>query len=206
MTQNKPFFIGITGGVGAGKTEVLHFIRTHYRCEIYLADEVAHEIQKPGTCCYEELVSLLGPEVLLPDGMINRSAMADRIFSDPKLLDTVNGIIHPAVKTYLLSRLEQAKSKGVVELFFVEAALLIEGGYKELVDELWYIYADEKVRADRLSSVRGYSSEKIKSIIAHQLSEQSFRENCDFVINNSGDLADTYKQIKEKLEAYTWQE
>ena len=83
---------------------------------------------------------------------------------------------------------------------------MIECGFLSYVDEMWYIYADEQVRRERLKKARGYSEEKIENIMAKQLPEQKFRENCDFVIDNSGELADSYRQIDRKLEAFTWQE
>ncbi len=199
-------FIGITGGVGAGKTEILNYIRKHYKCEIYLADSVARQLQEPGTECFRALVRLLGKEILLADGTLDRTRMADRIFRDPGLLEQVNGIVHPAVRDFLLDRLHMAEQSGETELFFVEAALLIETGFRELVDELWYIYADEGVRRERLAKERGYSPEKTARIMASQLSEETFRQNCDFVIDNSGSLKESYEQIDRKLEAYTWQE
>lgn len=206
MKPNKEMlFIGITGGVGVGKSEILKYIREHYKCEIYLADEVAHLVKEPGTECYDRLVQLLGENVLGPDGQIDKNAMAGKIFVNPYLLNKVNEIIHPAVKEYLLTRLREAREKKNVELFFVEAALLIEAGYKPLVDEMWYIYATEDVRRKRLKEARGYSDEKIAGIIQNQLSEEHFRKECDFVIDNSGELADSYRQIDKKLEAYTWQ-
>lgn len=198
-------FIGITGGVGAGKSEILSYIRKHYRCEIYLADEVAHEVKNPGTECYHELIKLLGEDILESDGQIDRGKMAEKIFADETVLQKVNGIIHPAVKRYLLEHLETAGKRGDVELFFVEAALLIEAGYGELVDEMWYIYATEEVRRERLKLSRGYSDEKVNRILASQLSDEEFRKNCSFIIDNSGELTDSFKQIDEKLEAYTWQ-
>lgn len=206
MKPNKPFFIGITGGVGAGKSEILSYIRKHYKCEIYLADQVAHEVEEPGTDCYRELLKLLGSDIAGPGGQIDRGKMAEKIFGDPALLARVNAIIHPAVKRYLLERLAAARESGETELFFVEAALLIEDGYKQLVDELWYIYAGEDVRRQRLRQSRGYSEEKTESIMSRQLSEERFRENCDFIIDNSGSLEDSYRQIDRKLEAFTWQE
>ncbi len=205
MKQNKLLFIGITGGIGAGKSEILSYIRRHYPCEIYLADEVAHEVKLSGTECYRALVSLLGQDVVGGDGEIDKGRMAEKIFADTLLLEQVNGIIHPAVKHYLLERLDNARKQREVELFFVEAALLIEGGYGELVDELWYIYADEEIRRQRLRESRGYSEEKIDNIMSKQLSEEKFRENCNFVIDNSGSLEDSYRQIDKKLEAFTWQ-
>lgn len=192
-------FIGITGGIGAGKSELLSFIEKHYKCKIYLADKVAFKVREPGTDCYNELVDLLGKNIV-----DDNKLMAKALFGNDELLAKVNGIIHPAVKDYLLSELEFAKQDGKVELFFVEAALLIEGGYKELVDELWYIYADKDVRIHRLMEARGYSKEKAISIMNNQLSEDEFRRNCDFEINNSGALEDATKQIMCRLEEYTW--
>lgn len=204
--SKKMLFIGITGGIGAGKSEILNYIRKHYRCEIYLADEVAHQVKKAGTVCFEKLLELLGRDVLGADGEIDKKEMADRIFADRTVLEQVNAIVHPAVKDFLLMHLEQAQQSGEVELFFVEAALLIETGYGEIVDEMWYIHADEQVRAARLRNVRGYGEEKIAHIMASQLTEKEFRRASDFVIDNSGELKDSYRQIDEKLEAYTWLE
>ena len=199
-------FIGITGGVGAGKSELLAYIPRHYNCRIYLADEVAHLVKKKGTACYAQLVALLGQEVLQPDGEIDKQKMAARIFGDEELLQQVNGIIHPAVQDYILQQVALARQDGTVELFFVEAALWIEAGYKDLVDELWYVYADVDARRKRLKSARGYAADRIEGIMGNQLSEEVFRTTCDFVIDNSGELADSYRQIDKKLEAFTWRE
>lgn len=199
-------FIGITGGIGAGKSELLRYIQKHYKCEIYLADEVAHLVKEPGTACYDRLVELLGGDVVDGDGQIDRAVMAGKIFADASLLQKVNNILHPAVREFLLERLEAARSLGEVELFFVEAALLIEAGYGSLVDEMWYVHADEKVRRERLRLSRGYSEERITNTIRRQLGEEIFRKNSDFVIDNSGSLEESCRQIDKKLEAFTWQE
>ncbi|MDE6739837.1 MAG: dephospho-CoA kinase, partial [Lachnospiraceae bacterium] len=82
---------------------------------------------------------------------------------------------------------------------FIEAALLLENGYKAIVDEMWYIHTDEQVRRDRLRTSRGYSDEKIDSIMQGQLSEEDFLRQCPVVIDNSGTLDSVYKQIDEKL-------
>lgn len=198
--------IGITGGVGAGKTEILDFIRRHYRCRIYLADEVARLIQQPGQACYEKITALLGTGILKEDGSIDRGKMAARIFVDNEMLKKVNAIVHPAVRKYLENAVEEARADRETELFFIEAALLIENGYRNYVDEMWYIYAPVEVRKERLRESRSYSDEKTEQIMQSQLSEESFRQNCDFVINNGASLAEAYEQIKKRLEAYTWQE
>ena len=196
--------IGVTGGVGAGKSEVLSYIKKHYKCSVYLADEVAHLVKTKGEDCYYELVSMLGEDILQPDGEINKSAMAAKIFADDALLERVNEIVHPQVRIYIEKRIEEAKTNPDIEIMFIEAALLIEAGYKELVDELWYIYADVDVRKARLMSSRGYSEEKIRQIMEAQLSEEQFRKECHFVIDNSGTLADSYRQIRKKLKEFTW--
>jgi len=161
--------IGITGGVGAGKSEILSFIRKNYPSEIYLADEVAHKIKEKGQPCYEQLVDLLGRDVLKEDGEIDKAKMAAIIFADERILQRVNEIVHPGVREYILARIKEAEEKKNVELFFIEAALLIEAGYETMVDELWYIHADKDVRRKRLQENRGYSSEKIEQIMNCQL-------------------------------------
>lgn len=207
MKQNREFrLIGITGGIGAGKTEILSYIRKHYRAEIYLADEVAHKVKEPGEAAYEPLVALLGKEILQKDGFIDKGKMADIIFKDKAVLEKVNAIIHPAVRSFLENAVSRARESSNTELFFIEAALLIEAGYKEIVDELWYIHADRSVREMRLKANRGYSGEKIEEIMGQQLSEEEFRKECDFVIDNSKTLLQAYRQIDERLEAYTWQD
>lgn len=199
--------IGVTGGVGAGKSSILEYIKKHYKCRIYLADEVAHLVKEKGENCYYRLVELLGDEVLEPEsGQIDKKKMAAMIFRDEELLERVNDIVHPEVRIYLEKRVEEARNNSEIELLFIEAALLIEAGYKDMVDEMWYIYATEEVRRKRLKESRGYSDEKISQIMEAQLSEEEFRFSCDFVIDNSGSLRKTYKQIKNKLEAYTWLE
>ena len=172
--------------------------------EIYLADEAAHEVKRAGTECFDRLVTLLGSDIVGEDGEINKAVMADKIFGDEELLRQVNEIVHPAVKDYLMAKYEAALENPDIELFFVEAALLIEAGYKELVDEMWYIYSTQEVRRKRLEDSRGYSREKITDIMKSQLSEEEFRKNCDYVIDNSGSLEVTHQTIKKRLEEFTW--
>lgn len=88
--------IGITGGVGAGKTKILSYIGAHYRCRIIRADEAAHLLYEPGQECYHRLVELLGQEILNADGTIHKGKMAELIFGNKRLLDGVNKVIHPA--------------------------------------------------------------------------------------------------------------
>lgn len=194
--------IGITGGAGSGKTKALAYIKSKYHCEVILADEVAHKIKEPGEKCYDSLVDLLGKDVLAPDGKIDKGKMAEKIFGDISLLGKVNGLIHPMVKEYILEEIRRLKEEGKTDFLFIEAALLIECGYEDIVDELWYVHAKEEVRRRRLKTFRKYTEEKIAGILNSQLTEEEFRGHCKTVIDNSGSLADTYRQIDRKLEEY----
>lgn len=197
--------IGVTGGVGSGKTELLHYIEKNYRCRILLADEASHEVMQKGGRIYEPLVALLGSSVLDSSGEINRKEMAARIFSHEELLGRVNALIHPAVREFILEAVAEEREKAAagaddaVDYFFLEAALLIECGYRSVVDEMWYIYCDLAVRRERLKKSRGYSDEKIDSILSSQLTEAEFRSGSDVIIDNSGNLEDAYRQIREAL-------
>ena len=191
--------IGITGGIGAGKTAVLSLLKELCRCRVLLADDAGNEVKLPGQPCYERLVALLGQEVLAEDGTIDRKKMAALIFSDHALLEQVNGIIHPEVKRYILQEVQKEREKGEADYFFVEAALLIECGYGAILDELWYVHADEAVRAARLKESRGYSEGKIRQIMESQLGEEEFRAHCGVVIENNGDLQETRRQLEAAL-------
>lgn len=192
--------IGITGGVGAGKSLVLDYIKKHYRAKVYLADEIANTLKLPGNLCYQDIVSLLGEDVLCEDKTIDKNKMAEKIFSQKDLLEKVNAIIHPAVKQFVLSEIEQERKKGEIDFFVLEAALLIEDHYDQILDELWYVYANPDVRANRLKESRNYSEEKIAGIMSSQLSEEAFRKHCKVMINNDSDLEYLYFQIDNHLE------
>lgn len=194
--------IGITGGVGSGKSAILDELIKLCKCRILRADELAKQLEKKGEVCYKPIVELLGTDVLSnEDGEIIPQLMAKKIFSDNEndLLAKVNAIIHPQVKKRILELIDAEKDKGEIDYFFIEAALLIEDHYDLICDELWYIYADENVRAKRLSASRGYSDEKIQSIMESQLDDATFRKYCRNVIDNSNAIEDSVKQLENIL-------
>lgn len=193
-------FIGITGGIGAGKSTVLSLLKENFNCKVLLADEVAADLMRAGKECFEAVVALSWPESIVgPDGQINRPLMAKLMFADDELRVSVNNIVHPAVEKEVLNQVEEERKKHNIEYFFFEAALLIECGYGKLVDEMWYIYADENVRTKRLMESRGYGVERIKNTIMSQRSDASFREHADRVIDNSGDKEQTLLQLRHIL-------
>ncbi len=197
--MRKTKVIGVTGGVGAGKSTVLGYIKEHYNCLVIFSDDVANEIKKRGFPAYDKLVDLLGKEILGDDSEIDRSKMAKAIFNNKNKLKNVNNILHPAVNEYIINIIDSERSRNFYDYVFVEAALLIENGYDKVVDELWYIYASEEARRQRLKASRGYSDEKITDILKSQLSDETFREYCSFVIDNSGSIEEAAKEIDNKL-------
>lgn len=189
--------IGVTGGVGAGKSEILRYLEKNYNCRILMSDNAAKELEAPGGILYEPLVRLLeektpengahGP-LLLENGEIDKQEMAGRIFSDPLLLTRINELVHPAVNKYIHDEIGRERISGEKEFFILESALLIENGYDRILDSMWYIYCEESVRSMRLKASRGYSDEKIRSIMMRQVSEEVFRTHCDTVIDNTLDF------------------
>ncbi len=197
--------IGITGGVGCGKSEVIRYIMKNYNCFVIFADDVAKQLQEVGNVCYDKIISLLGQEILDDDKNIDKEKMAAKIFADSTLLEKVNSIVHPAVKEYVLEKIAKYRKSGKVDLFVIEAALLIEDGYGKIVDEMWYVYTHDEIRRERLKKSRGYSDEKITQIFSKQLSKEQFIEHCSFIIDNNHSMDVTQEQIDGKLEEYLCQ-
>lgn len=191
--------IGITGGVGSGKSRVLSYMETKYRAVICQADHVAWKLQEPGQKCYAQIVACFGENILDKDGTINRGQLGQIVFVDKAKLLKLNQIMHPAVKEYIVEWI-QREIENISTYFIIEAALLLEEDYNLICDEMWYIYCDESIRRERLRSCRGYTDEKIDAIMASQLSEQIFRKECQIVIDNSGDFEDTCYQIEKAME------
>lgn len=190
--------IGITGGVGAGKSTVLTFLEKEYGAFVIQADQVGHLVMEPGEECYEPVIALFGKQIIKEDKTIDRKRVSDVVFGKPEKLSQLNAIIHPAVKRYILSSLEKQKKAGSA-ICIVEAALLLEEHYQDFCDEVWYIHTDKEIRISRLMESRGYTREKAENIIANQAPEEFFRGHADYVIENNGDLEKTYRQIRERV-------
>lgn len=198
-------FIGITGGVGSGKSAILHYIEQEYEARVLLADELAHELMQPGTECFQEIVESFEKEdIFTPQRELDSLKMAQVIFSDDKKREKMNGIVHPAVKREVLRQVAIEREKQQISCFILEAALLIEDGYDKICDELWYIYTSKENRRKRLKESRGYSDEKIDAIFNSQLSEEIYRKYCKIVIDNNGTLEETFRQIRQAKETKGW--
>ena len=170
--------IGITGGVGAGKTQILEYLNNKYGATICQADAVGKKLQKKGTECFDAIVAHFGTEILDAKGELDREKLADIVFSDKVELSVLNSIVHPAVKEEIYKKIAKEERKNT-NLFILESAILIEDHYEEICDELWYIYVEDSIRKKRLIYARGYDSKKVDDIIAAQLPKSMFMKHCD---------------------------
>lgn len=191
--------IGITGGVGSGKSKVLEYLTQINGVKVYQADLIARELQQSGQTCFFKIVEHFGVEILGEDGEIDRQKLASRVFQNKHELEVLNEFVHPAVNQKIMELTEMENAAGT-EIFVLEAALLTDEFYRTILDEIWYIYAKESVRRERLKNSRNYTDEKITSMIQSQPSEETFRMVCDRSIDNTGDFEDTIKQIDALLE------
>lgn len=185
--------IGITGGVGAGKSQVLERLSSRWQVPVIHTDLVARAIMEPGQEGLRQVVEALGSSFLEPDGFLCRPALAKLIFEQPEARETVDRITHPLVWRLVqeeLDRLEnQGKAAAVVEsaLFDQESAAMF--------DELWYVWAPDEVRTARLMESRGYSLDRCRSMMASQQGDEEFRRLADRIIDNSGSWEDTAARV-----------
>lgn len=217
--------LGITGGVGAGKSTILGYLERQYGARIIELDQVARQLQEPGGSCYDSMVDLFGMECVRKDGTLDRAKIAEKVYQDAGLLEKLNRLVHPAVKKQVLADLQSAdeaaeseRAKGRSEscltgadgnfpgrLVVIESALLIDDQYDRICDEIWYIYAAQEKRRERLKASRGYSDRRIDSMFAAQRSEESFRKNTQYTIDNTDDIVqNTFGQMDQALRERGW--
>lgn len=188
--------IGLTGGVGAGKSLVLTILRTKYNAEVMEADKVAHELMEPGEEGYLRIRETFGEAILNSDGTINRTALGKVIFDNESAREQINSMIHPLV----WKRIRQKISASQAGLIVVEFAIMGEEA-EDIYDEMWYVYASEEVRMSRLLKNRGYSKERSEKMIRSQASEQEYARRCDRIIENHGSVKDLEDQLEEILKS-----
>ncbi len=182
--------IGITGGVGAGKSRVLSVLKDEYQADIILSDEVAKELEEPGEEGYRQLKEEFGEQILASDGRIDRGNLAALIFRDQEALAKVNAIIHPIT----WEEVKRRAAASDAPLVAIESALFDEHS-RELCEALWYIDTSEENRIERLMKSRGYSRQKCLDIMANQKDRSFFLKFCDAVIDNNGSIEEISSQL-----------
>jgi len=192
--------IGVTGGVGTGKSTILQILKEKYNAVIIIADDIARDLMMPHEASYEAVVRYFGEDILTegPGSPIDRAHLAQIVFHDPEKLEALNHMTHPLVKTKIRSLIDAYRSEGR-GLIVLETAILIRAGYLDIVDELWVICADYETRVQRLMASRGYTREKTDSIISSQMSDKEMTQYAALVIDNSRSIAFTEEQIRQHM-------
>lgn len=188
----KPLIIGLTGNIGTGKTTVLRMLAARGAYTID-ADAIAHRVMEPGGSAYEAVVAAFGPEILNPDGTINRQRLGQIVFADPDRLARLEQIVHPAVIAAVNALIEQTTAPVVV----VEAIKLLEAGMAAaMCDQVWVVTSPVEQQIERLMVERGMTREAAAARMAAQ-SPQSFKiGQADVVLDNSGTFADLERQVE----------
>ncbi|RHQ31994.1 dephospho-CoA kinase [Clostridium sp. AF27-2AA] len=186
--------LGLTGGVGAGKSRILELFSHDYGAQVIQADLVARKLEDPGQPGLTGLVSLFGAGILQKDGTLDRKGFADRIFGNPEALKRVNALIHPLTWNEIKRQIRESSE----ELIVVEAALFDERS-REVCQYLLYVDTQDEIRIQRLMENRGYSREKCLDIMKNQADRNDFLKLADFVIDNSGSLEESRLQIRRIL-------
>ena len=191
------YVIGLTGGVGSGKTVAAGRLADIADAELLIADDLGHLVMEKGKRGYQEIVGPFGSNILDGQGEIDRRKLSELVFGDSEQLEKLNRIIHPAVKSYLKDYIDKRRAQeGILVL---ETAIMFETGCDELCDEVWYVYVPPEIRIERLAAGRGYPEEKSQAIMERQLEEDEFRKRCRHELWNGGSMQELEEGIKKLL-------
>lgn len=195
-SPKKMLIVGLTGGVGSGKTLVSQILREE---GAYLidADQIARELVKPHTPTWNELIRAFGKEILKEDGCIDRKRLAQRVFSNPEERMLLNQMIHPRIKEEINRRKEEILKKDPEAILIIDAALLIELGDHREMDKVIVVFAPDNQRIERIEKRDGISREEAKKVISSQMPQEEKLKVADFVIRNEGSLEETKEKARE---------
>ena len=184
--------IGLTGGIGSGKTTVAnHF--SSLGIHIIDADEIVHQISTPGHRAFDAIIQHFGKDILHTNGTIDRQKLSQRVFRNEAERKVLEGILHPAVRTTMQQQINDSKSPYVLLVI----PLLVETGYTDLVDRVLVVTADREKRVAWVKRRNGLSDTQIESIMAAQASDEERERIADDVIENNGSLDSLFKQVED---------
>ncbi len=187
--------IGLTGGIGSGKSTVSGFL-AELGATLIDADKVGHELLKPDTEVWREVVAAFGKQILTPDGDISRKKLASLVFRSPRHLSLLNQLMHPEMKREIMARLLEYRRQGV-GVVVLEAPLLVEAGWTEIVDEVWVTTASETTVLERLEQQTGLSQKESLARIRSQLPAKEQIKHADVVLNTEKSLDELKAEVKE---------
>jgi dephospho-CoA kinase len=187
--------IGLTGGIGSGKSLVAQML-AEKGAALINADEVGHRSYRRDTPVHQRVVAGFGRDILDEGGEIDRRKLGQRVFSDPRERERLNAIVWPEMARIMAQDLEALRSQGNA-VTVLEAAVLIEAGWRRLADEVWVVLASPRVTRQRLVETKGMSPEQADARIRSQLSNEERRRHADVVIENNGTIEELRQRIEE---------
>ncbi len=191
--------IGLTGGIGTGKSEVARLLES-LGAEPINADQIGHEAYTPQSETWSLVVDAFGEVILQESGEIDRRALGAIVFSDPEEMAKLNGIMHPRMADMVTGRINSLRDEGV-QVVVVEAAVLFEAGWETLVDEVWSTDSPVEAVVERLQAARGIGPEEARKRIGSQMDRQERLGRSDVVVDNSGDVAQLECTVRELWES-----
>jgi dephospho-CoA kinase len=189
------FVIGLTGGIGSGKSTVSDMLRAK-GAAVVNADQIGHEVYRPGTPVWEQVVAAFGRQVVGDDGQIDRRKLGQIVFSDPQARRRLDAITHPPMEQMMAERLEELRRQST-RVAVLEAAILIEAGWAHLADEVWLAAVSPEVAAQRSMERSGLSREQAEARIAAQLSNEERLKHAQVVIDTDCSLAEVAQRVDE---------
>jgi len=189
------FVIGLTGGIGSGKSTVSDMLRAKGAAILY-ADQIGHEVYRLGTPAWEQLVAAFGRQLVAADGQIDRHKLGQIVFGDPQARQRLNAITHPPMRQIMADRLEELRQQGA-QVVVLEAALLFEAGWADLTDEVWVTVASPPVAVQRSMERSGLSREQAEARLASQLSNDERVQRAQAVIDTDCSLAEVARRVDE---------
>ena len=186
--------IGLTGGIGTGKSEVARIL-AELGAVVISADQIGHDAYSPGSEAWREVVEAFGTDILQPSGEIDRKRLGAIVFSDAQQLARLNSIMHPRMARMVVDRLERLRAEGV-PVVVVEAAVLLEAGWDSLVDEVWVTDSPPEVVIQRVQARNGLGEAEVRKRISSQMPAAERRARATVVVDNSGDLAALQRTVR----------
>lgn len=190
------FIIGITGGIGCGKTTVADICR-QTGLPVLDADRISREATAANGSAIPAIVERFGHAMLLEDGSLNREKMAALVFKNRKSLDQLSAIIHRQVLVEMGSDIDRLTQNGI-KAVFLDVPIPVKQGFLDRCNQVWVVRADEDVRIRRLTD-RGMQPQEAKRRIAMQMTDEEYKALADHVIENSGDYDTLYRQVHELI-------
>ena len=188
--------VGLTGGIGCGKTTVAEILE-QLGCCVFYADRIAHQLSEPGQPAYDEIIRSFGDEILDAAGQVNRARLGAIVFAEPSRLGQLNQILHPRVIEFLEDELKRLEARQPDTIAIVEAALLIESGYYRRLDKLVVVRCLPEQQEERVHKRFGLSTEAARQRIHAQMTDEERRRYADYEIDSSGTRENTSRQVEQ---------